>query len=196
MKYYLMREDTNIPNRWYLGDIKHCDNWLFTDPPVEYMEPCTYEIEMQSNGVDLDFSLAGYASVPILSHKAKDSLIGIFDFDEPFRHVVLEPAKIAGRQERFYVMIVETQLDCVDETRSTFEKYELDDPVRPDRAGEYRIFLNLVIDPTKTNGKNIFRIKKHLGALVVSEQVKSRMEQAGVTGVIFESVDGERDVVC
>jgi hypothetical protein len=196
MKYYLLREDTNINNRWYLGSIKHCNNWFFTDPPVEYMEPSTYETEMQSDGVALDFSLAGYASVPIISHKAKKSLIGISDFDEPFRHVVLEPAKVAGHQDEFYVMIVETQIDCVDETRSIFEKYKSDDSVRPDRAGEYRVFLNLVIDPAKVNGENIFRIKKHLGALIVSEKVKLRMEQAGVTGAIFESVDGENTVVC
>ena len=115
---------------------------------------------MQSDSIALDFSLAGYASAPILSNRAKQSLVGISDFDEPFQHVVLEPAKITGHQDNFYVMIVETQLDCVDETRSIFKKYESDDPVRPDRAGEYRVFLNLVIDPTKVNGENIFRIKK------------------------------------
>ncbi|WP_440784717.1 hypothetical protein ACTACU_01135 [Pseudomonas syringae] len=134
MKYYLLREDTSLSNRWYLGDIKHCNNWFFTDPPAEYMEPCTYEVETQSYGIALDFSLAGYASVPILSEKAKKSLVGISDFDEPFRNVVLEHAKIAGHQDGFYVMIVETQLDCIDETRSIFEKYESDDPVRPDRS--------------------------------------------------------------
>ncbi|WP_046269472.1 imm11 family protein [Pseudomonas syringae] len=196
MKYYLLREDTDVYNRWYLGGIKHCNNWFFTDPPVEYMEPCTYEVEMQSDGVALDFSLAGYASVPIVSDKIKKSLVGISDFDEPFRNVVLEPAKIAGHQDGFYVMIVETQLDCVDETRSIFEKYESDDPVRPDRAGEYRVFLNLVIDSTKIEGENIFRVKEHLGALIVSEEVKHRMEQAGVIGAIFESVNGENNVVC
>ncbi|WP_082428731.1 imm11 family protein, partial [Pseudomonas syringae pv. coryli] len=185
-----------VYNRWYLGGIKHCNNWFFTDPPVEYMEPCTYEVEMQSDGIALDFSLAGYASVPVVSDKVKKSLVGISDFDESFRNVVLEPAKIAGHQDGFYVMIVETQLDCVDETRSIFEKYESEDPVRPDRAGEYRVFLNLVIDPTKIKRENIFRIKKHLGALIVSEKVKHRMEQAGVIGAIFESVNGENNVVC
>jgi hypothetical protein len=29
MKYYLLREDVQFPERWYLGDIKHCNNWLF-----------------------------------------------------------------------------------------------------------------------------------------------------------------------
>lgn len=32
MKYYLLREDVQFPERWYLGDIKHCNNWLFIDP--------------------------------------------------------------------------------------------------------------------------------------------------------------------
>lgn len=198
MKYYLLREDVQFSERWYLGDIKHCNNWLFINPPAEYMEPCTYTLEVLDEGVNLDFSLAGYASVPILSEKAKDALIGIPDVDEPYMNVVLEPVTVAGEQPRshYYVMIVETQLDCVDDARSDFEEYESNDPVRPDRAGEYRVFLNLVIDPAKVQGKHIFRVKKHLGALIVSEDVKLRLERAGLTGMLFEGVNGEGEVVC
>lgn len=198
MKYYLLREDVQFPGRWYLGDIKHCNNWLFIDPPAEYMESCTYALEVLEEGVNLDFSLAGYASVPILSKKAKDALAGIPDVDEPYMNVVLEPVTVAGKQalDHYYVMIVETQIDCVDESRSVFEKYEVNDPVRPDRVGEYRVFLNLVIDPVKAQGKHIFRVKKHLGAVIVSEDVKLRLERAGLAGGLFEGVNGEGEVVC
>lgn len=198
MKYYLLREDMQIPQRRYLGEIKHCNNWLFIDPPVVYMEPCTYTLDVINEGVSVDFSLAGYTSVPVLSNKARDALIGITEVDEPYRNMVLEPVTVAGEQffNHYYVMIVETQLDCVDEARSDFEKYEINDPVRLDRAGEYRVFLNLVIDPDKAQGKHIFRLGKHLGALTVSEQVKHRLERAGLAGMLFEGVNGESRVVC
>ncbi|CAI8817198.1 MULTISPECIES: imm11 family protein [Pseudomonas] len=198
MKYYLLREDVQFPERWYLGDIKHCNNWLFIDPPSEYMEPCTYALEVLEEGVSLDFSLAGYASVPILSEKARDALVGIPDVDEPYMNVVLEPVTVAGEHahDRHYVMIVETQLDCVDESRSAFKKYEVNDPVRPDRAGEYSVFLSLVIDPARVQGKHIFRVKKHSGALIVSEEVKLRLERADLSGMLFEGVNGEGEVIC
>ncbi len=162
------------------------------------MEPCTYALEVREEGVSLDFSLAGYASVPVLSEKARDALLGVPDVDEPYMNVVLEPVAVAGEQahDRYYVMIVETQLDCVDESRSAFKKYEVHDPVRPDRAGEYSVFLNLVIDPAKVQGKHIFRIKKHLGALIVSEDVKLRLERAGLRGMLLEDVNGEGEVIC
>ncbi|MGN8278606.1 imm11 family protein [Pseudomonas sp. SMN5] len=67
---------------------------------------------------------------------------------------------------------------------------------RPDRAGEYRVYLSLVIDPARVQGKHIFRVKKHLGALIVSEDVKLRLERAGLVGGIFEGVNGESEVVC
>ena len=95
----------------------------------------------------------------------------------------------------YSVMIIETQLDCVDEIKSDFKKYEVDDPVRPDRVGEYRVFTNLVIDPSKTDGHHIFRIKKHLNSIIVSEEVKNRFEKAGVEGAIFESVNGDCQTV-
>ncbi|WP_367861147.1 hypothetical protein [Pseudomonas brassicacearum] len=73
--------------------------------------------------MSLDFSLAGYASVPVLSEKAREALVGIPDVDEPYMNVVLEPVTVAGEQahDRHYVMIVETQLDCVDESWSAFK---------------------------------------------------------------------------
>ena len=97
--------------------------------------------------------------------------------------------------ENYYVMIIETQLDCVDEERSDWRKFEVDDPVRPDLAGEYRSFLNLVVDPGKIGDQHIFRIRKHLRSIIVSEEVKRRFEDAGVTGAVFDSVNGDQQTV-
>lgn len=95
----------------------------------------------------------------------------------------------------YFVMIIETQVDAVDEERSEFQKYEVNDPVRPDRAGEYRSFFNLVVDPSKIGDHHIFRLKKHLGSIIVSEEVKRRFEAVGVTGAVFESVNGDMRTV-
>ncbi|WP_370452113.1 imm11 family protein [Amylibacter sp. SFDW26] len=52
-----------------------------------------------------------------------------------------------------------------------------------------------MVDPSKTEGKHIFRLKKHLGSIIVSEEVKRRFEDIGVTGAIFESVNGDEQTV-
>lgn len=38
-------------------------------------------------------------------------------------------------------------------------------------------------------------MKKYLGAIIVSEEVKRRVEMAGVGGVLFESVNGDQNTV-
>lgn len=66
MRYYLMRQDITVCDRWVLGDVHHVDNWHFSDPPVNFMEPGTYTLDVRFDGKEVDYSLAGYASVPVL----------------------------------------------------------------------------------------------------------------------------------
>ncbi|SUC82804.1 Uncharacterised protein [Pannonibacter phragmitetus] len=197
MKYYILRQDVSISDKWVLGDVRHVDNWNFSNPPVNFMEPGRYTIDVRFDGNEVDYSLAGYASAPVLSAKACDALAGLSEIDEPYRNVVFAPVQIEGKQtsQDYFLMIIETQIDCVDEDRSNFSKYDCFDPIRPDLAGSYRSFFNLVVDPEKINSSNIFRIKKYLGVIIVSEEIKERFEKAGVVGVIFESVNGDRVTV-
>ena len=68
-----------------------------------------------------------------------------------------------------FLMIIETQIDCVDEERSDFDKYDFDDPVRPDLAGNYRSFFNLVVDPARIGPHHVFRLKKYLNLSKIGE---------------------------
>lgn len=193
MKYYLLRQDFSIPEKWVLGDVRHVDNWNFSNPPVNFMEPGRYTLDVRFEGVETDYSVAGYASVPVLSEKARNSLVGLPEVDQPYQNVVFEPVEIEGKQvfQNYFLMIIETQIDCVDEERSKFTKFLHNDPVRPDMAGQYRAFYNLVIDGSKVGDFHIFRVKKYLGAIIVSEDVKCRFEAAGVVGAAFELVNGD-----
>lgn len=195
MKYYILRQNMNNDRAkgWYLGDFRHIDNWRFIDPGVEEMEPCTYTVDIYQDGDELDFSQLTTVSVPIVSQKFKQALAGLREVDEPYKNIVMEPVVVVGKEVKqdYFVMIVETQIDCVDEEKSDFQKVEINDPVRPDLAGHYRSFFSLVIDPDKVNDHHIFRVKWRSTALIVSEEVKRRIEAAGVTGASFESVNGD-----
>lgn len=182
---------------WYFGAIRHLDNWRFIEPHIEDMEPCTYTVDIYQDGNELDFSQLATVSVPIVSKKFKEALAGLREVDEPHKNVVMEPVIIEGKevQQDYFVMIVETQIDCVDEEKSDFEKFENNDLVRPDLAGEYRVFFKLVIDPSKVGDHHIFRLKKSSTTLIVSEEVKRRIEMAGVKGASFEPVNGDSRTV-
>ena len=197
MKYYLLRQDVAVPGKWVLGDVRHVNNWHFSDPPVNFMEPGKYALDVRFDGVEVDYSLAGYASAPVLSEKACSSLAGLPEIDEPYRNVVFEPVQIEGKLvfQNYFLMIIETQIDCVDEEISSFNKYCADDPVRPDLAGEYRSFFNLIVDPAKIGSHHVFRLKKYLGVIIVSEEIKLRFEKAGVVGAVFDSVSGDQITV-
>lgn len=192
-----MRQDVMFYDKWVLGDVHHVDNWHFSDPPVNFMEPGIYTLDVRFDGTEVDYSLAGYASVPVLSEKARNSLVGLPEVDERYRNVVFEPVKISNRivRQNYFLMIIETQVDCVDEGCSIFKKFEFDDPVRPDMAGSYQAFYNLVIDPGRVGSSHIFRLKHYLGAIIVSEEVKRRFVAAGVAGVLFDSVNGDQETV-
>lgn len=96
--------------------------------------------------------------------------------------------KASARGEAILYLLSNTCVDCVDESRSEFERFERDDPVRPDIAGQYRAFAKLALDGGKVGSWHTFRIGGFGAALIVSEEVKSRLERAGVTDVIFEQV--------
>lgn len=197
MKYYLIRQDFSDSEKWVLGDIHHVDNWLFRDPPDHFMEPGQYHLDVRLGGAEVDYSLAGYASVPVVSDRFVDCLAGLPEVDEPYRNVVFERVHIKGAEvsRGYHLMIIEARVDCIDEEQSSFEVFEENDPVRPDLAGKYRIFSNLVVDGAKAGGRHIFRLEKYSGVVLVSEEVKFRLEQAGVTGAVFGSVNGDEATV-
>ena len=191
MKYYRIRPDiSGYPGRWVLGDIEGKDNWLFMDPAADFMEPMKYKLDVHICGEEVDFSLAGYACVPVVSDRVLGALSGLPEVDEAYKHVVLAPVAIEGRDvaQNYFVMIVETKVDCIDVARSKFERFAVDDPVRPDLAGQFSVFTRLILDPTRFGAAHIFRLEGYGSALIVSEEVKRRLDCAGATGISYQQV--------
>ena len=180
MSYYELTDDINYPNRWYLGDIAFSDNWELAkhlDPKREY------EIELYREGSEMDYTCNEAYGVSVVSKKFKEALVGVAG-------VTFAKANIIGiRQDReFYIMAVPKELECINEEESEFTKFEVNDPVRPDKAGEYRGFFKMAVNPEKCAGFNMFRIKGFSIAIVVSEEVKQKLKSAGVLGTQFKCV--------
>jgi len=200
MRYYLLRDDVFnedvVPNRWHLDRLQYANDHDFFEPYVELMEPGSWRINILQDGVETDFTI-NQGGLPVVSRKIYDALQDLPEIKEPYRHTILEPLIFGNRtvENDYFLMITEDQVDCVDEEKSTFEKFTEDDPVRPDLAGQYDTFINFVIDPKSVVGRNIFRIKGKVNSLIVSEEVRKRFEAVGATGASFESVMGDRQTI-
>ncbi len=194
MKYFRLLDDIRFPDRWHLSTVHNVDNWLLTRAPMLAMDDPlrdqVFRVELRQTGVSLDYSLAGYAGVPVVSFEALQAISGLDGF-------TAIPAKIDGLQQKtsYYILHIWDIVDCVDEKLSKFEKYQVDDSVRPDLAGNYSAFFKLIVDASRTHNRHIFRLARSGPEVIVSEEVKRRFEAAGVTGAVFESVNGDKQTV-
>ncbi len=190
MKYFRLLDDVMFQNRWYLSAIHDVDNWLLSRPPMlaidDPLRDRLLRVGLQQSGEALDFSFAGYADVPVVSFKTLQAISGLDGF-------TAFPAKIDGLQQKtsYHILHFWDEADCVDENKSCFGIIPENDPIRPDLAGNYRAVTKLTIDTGRTLGKHIFRPERLSGRVIISEEVKRRFEAAGVTGAVFESVNGD-----
>ena len=182
MKYYRILEIAKIPDRWGLEDINVDDDEIFAvGQPVEVSNFKKLQVETHLDGVALDYSETISRGVPIVSEKFADILY------EYGQDIQLLPIKVVGYTGRYYVLVVTNGLDCIDERRSEYEKYRKGNKIRPDLAGEYKIINVLKIDPKKVD-RSIFRLKKYTLPVIVSEEVKTKLENSSLTGFQFKLV--------
>ncbi|MBV6663705.1 hypothetical protein KV572_22375 [Pseudomonas yamanorum] len=181
MQYFRLIDDVNFPGRWHLGDIHEVDNWAFMHSRPQFLNHG--KIDVYVAGARMDFTFSEVFGVPIVSEKVRKELMC-------FPEVEFFPVSINshGSVDDFNVMVTLASVECVDEERSQFQKFEELDPIRPDKAGDYRGFMSLYLDTSKVKGLHIFRLKKFEVAIIVSLVVKDKLQAAGVTGVKFLAV--------
>jgi hypothetical protein len=78
----------------------------------------------------------------------------------------------------------------VDESKSEFLKFEINDPVRPDKAGHYRRITKLIIDESKIEKDvEIFRLKKFNVTVIINENLKTKLQNNNIKGIKFREVN-------
>ena len=180
MKYFRLRDNIQHPHRWYLGDVLGEDNWSLATQPAAADRLI---VELGHAGTRLDFTLTNAFALPVVS-------LAIMDKLSVYPAVHFTPVQIGegSSHGEFFLMTISTILDCVDEEKSRFDKFLPNDPVRPDKAGDYSAFFKLIINPAKTSGFEIFRLARFETAIVVSERVKDSLEHLSLTGLEFSVI--------
>lgn len=188
MKYYRLMDELSKPkDRWFLKSLNIVDEnkisvWKFLSPgKVKLSNTEKIKMGIREDGTPLDFTFADF-EVLIVNEK-----VAFFLSDDECQ---LIPVEIDGvKNEHFYfIAVLLNTVDCVDEGRSVFEKWEANDPIRPDLAGEYKGIYKLFVDSNKINQNTIFRLGKSDNIVIVNEKLKKQFEGNGITGIKFKEV--------
>ncbi len=183
--YYRMQADSDFPVRWFPGEPldrfgREIDARDFTNG-VPYIGAEPRHIPLDVSGPAPKFTLAAF-DMPVVACELAQAM-------EKLAPAAIErfPVTIGDGIDGFEVINVVGIVDCVDESRTEVMKWT-DRDGRPDKVGKYRMLTNLSIDPTRARDKHIFRIDDWEIALIVSEEMKSVMQQFEQLGIVFSSV--------
>ena len=93
--------------------------------------------------------------------------------------VLIEDPATGEVAENYKAFNIEGLAACTDMDASEFME-------EPEDSGMTDMdFSSLVIDESRTNGLHLFRLAECLSAIVVSENVRRKIEEKGIAGMVF-----------
>jgi hypothetical protein len=182
-------DELNKPkDRWFLKSLNIVDEnkisvWKFLSPAaVKIPDTEKLKISIREDGKPLDFTFADFEVLVV------NERVAFFLSDMECQLIPVEVDSIINKHSYFIVVLL-NRVECLDESRSVFEKWQSDDPVRPDLAGDYKGIYKLFVDPNKIKPDNtIFRLGKSDNVIVINEKIKRQFERNGITGVKFKDI--------
>jgi hypothetical protein len=186
MKYFQIKNNMRLTGTWFIGDLldpngKEVFRWDFRrGQPVEERGSLTVKLVKEGRPLDINFNTW---DTLIVSQMASE----VFQQFAP-KAVQFVKVCVPSTGDSFVIANVIDLADCLDENLSHVERFCVNDPVRPDRAGEISLVLDLHIDGDRAAGKHLFRIKGYPAATIVSADLKEALETAGLSGSKFDDV--------
>ncbi|OJH34527.1 imm11 family protein [Cystobacter ferrugineus] len=160
------------------------DPWMFVEGKL-VPDPGPLKTKPFHHGEMRTFTVANADRTPIANEQVARAFRELAPDD-----VQLFPVDVEGTPERYYIVNATRSFKCVDEKNSREVQVYPPDGAVPERVGEYRSISGLRIDTSKIENARVFRPMGWEVALVVSEEIKARIERIGNTGVYFNRVTG------
>lgn len=190
--YFRIHFDPNLRSQWFLDTpiSNSGDEWAFWRLRGNVLgndDLKVWRTKVIRSGQTLPFSFAGF-DVPIV-----DRQVGQLITEEAPGQVQLLPLEIEKTDDGvlhsgYFILVATKAVRCVDERRSDFIKWEVNDN-RPDKVGEYRMISKLSLDSSLIpHDLKIFRIQGWQQALIVSESLAKSLRNCVELGIHFESV--------
>ncbi|WP_419811863.1 imm11 family protein [Bacterioplanoides sp.] len=206
MKYFLLQDGMWLPkeaDRWKLGRL----SFEIESKLWEYEQnisagrlsglnsPIDITVAIPGKPKDFNFVM-GAKEPPVVSARFKETVLSATE-SEIRQSVHFHPVTINVPvvEDDFYLMLIPGRCDAVDEERSEFIKFTEDDPVRPDLAGQYKVFNNLIINPDKA-AHCIFRLEYAETQIIINEPFRVLLLENNLTGININPVNGEQQTVC
>jgi hypothetical protein len=176
-------------------DTRHADRWFLDEPRAEdgseidardftygtpYDGPRPANVPIQYAGKPVAFNLAAF-DMPVVSERIAIAIEELAP-GQVQRFPVLIDLRIPG----YEILNVACTEACLDESRTEVLKWKPEDG-HPQKVGQYRMVMNLKIDPARAVNRHVLRIRGWEVALLVSERVKTALEAIENLGVIFDN---------
>jgi|SRR6266516_817437 len=184
MTIYGVEDDFREPIRWYLraptDSAKQDLTWAFnTARHARQASPLFTEI--QQEGRRVDFTFAAF-DIPILNRAA----MSVFQ-TYAGESVEFVPTRVEGEPDDYFVMNILAEADCLDEEASLIQWWTPEDG-RPDRIGTYRTLAREIYDSSVTQLPAIFRLSKFHVRVIVTDELRKIINDAGLTGLICREI--------
>jgi hypothetical protein len=186
-RYFELTDNMRIRHRWHLRSPVDeagqplSNPWLFRKGrKIESQSVIRFPV--QPDGVTLEFTVASF-SIPVVHER----VVQLFD-RLGIQEVQFIPVTVKGHAGPYFILNTLRSLRCIDDARCLEVEYWKPEDERPDKEGQYRAVTGMRIDPTKVGDARIFRPWGWNVSLIVSEDLKEALEQAGITGTKFEEV--------
>jgi hypothetical protein len=172
----------NNIQEWDLRLGKYIEDWDINTTAYYYDEEIEYSDYPFADGL-----------LPVYSTRLKSLLedLGI----EGIQYLPLRIKRQDGAKEvdGYYIANYLNVIDCLDRERSVYQVWTKDNLLfwekRPQRLGTFRDVTKAVIDSKKISDAPIFRLWGWEMMVVVREDVKRAIEEAGITGCMFREIE-------
>jgi hypothetical protein len=180
VKYYRATNDMALTGTWLLSDFLSDDGRKVLRWDCGYGKripnPGHLSVRILKVGNELDLNFNTWNTM-IVSRKAKSVL------DQWVASAIQYfPVTVRGASQPYFIANVIQLVDCLDETLSVVERFQPNDPVRPDRAGEISSVIDLHVDASRIPDNHLFRISSYHRAVIISEDLKKSLDSAGASG--------------
>lgn len=181
--FYRLVADPRDKDRWQLSCPRD-DEGFELDPRQftqgKYIQPkSTLTVGVRRLGRKVDFNFGDFDMLVARSRVGSmvQAMVG-----EGIQRI---SARVEGEQEIFEILNPLVRVKCVDEAKSEFLRWGVEDG-RPDKVGQYRMITRLRLMSSAIKDRDFFRVDEWPMALIVSDRLKSELEHQTVTGIAFE----------
>lgn len=183
--YYSIRFDETDKDQWFLDAPRDQTGtqldprWFTAGEPVQ--APAGLTVPVNEPGHPLDVSFASFDMI-VTSRRVADVIEQIAPED-----IQRIPVTVESTDGHFEILNVVATVDCIDGERTIGDVWPQAGP-RPEKAGQWRMIVELRLDPGRVTSHHIFRVRGWEIAVVVSARLRDELERIRATGLVYDKV--------